>query len=175
MITAVHDITQISDRCFRAKTFRGGYVEVFINPSQSELIKVASKKTNRVRFTADARSPHKVWVWDASKAIHYEMLPLLGADRCDVYPYILGGLVELQGSNAVMIGWDNFFHVMNVIDSSSRENVIKFLSRLFSHDWIWLNQYFLVTDYVDKRKLEFEMKIEQEQVGDNYIGTSFGE
>ena len=105
----------------------GGF-EIFINPSQSEIIEVASKKTNRIRFTADARSPHKVWVWDASKAIHYEMLPLLGGDRSDVNTYILGGVAELQGSNAVMIGWDKFFHVMNVIDSSSRENVIEFLT-----------------------------------------------
>ena len=58
-----------------------GVFEIFINPSQSEMIKVASKKTNRIRFTADTRSPHKVWVWDASKAIHYEMLPLLGSHR----------------------------------------------------------------------------------------------
>jgi hypothetical protein len=168
MITAVSDITQISDRQFKARIFRGGYVEIFINPSQSEIIKVASKKTNRIRFTADTRSPHKIWVWDASKAIHYEMLPLLGGDRCDVYPYILGGVAELQGSNAVMIGWDNFHHVMNVIDSCSRENVIEFLSKLFSYDWSWLNEYFLVTDYIEKRKLEFEMKIEQRYVGDNY-------
>jgi hypothetical protein len=102
MITAVSDINQISDRCFKARTFRGGYVDVFVNPSQSELVKVASKKTNRIRYTADARSPQKVWVWDASKSIHYEMLPLLGGDRCDVYPYILGGVSELQGPNAVM-------------------------------------------------------------------------
>ncbi len=78
MITAVSDITQISERQFKARIFRGGHVEIFINPSQSEMRQVASKQTNRVRFTADARSPHKVWVWDASKAIHYEMLPLLG-------------------------------------------------------------------------------------------------
>jgi hypothetical protein len=161
MITAVSDITQISDRCFRARTFRGGYVDVFVNPSQSELVKVASKKTNRIRFTADNRSPQKVWVWDASKAIHYEMLPLLAADRCDVYPYILGGVAELQGSNAVMIGWDNFYHLMNVMDSCSRENVIEFLSKLFSFDWSWLDLYFLVTEYVENRRLEFEMKIQQ--------------
>ena len=161
MITAVSDINQVSDRCFRARIFRGGYLDVFVNPSQSELVKVASKKTNRIRFTADNRSPKKVWVWDASKAIHYEMLPLLGPDRCDVYPYILGGIAELQGSNVVMIGWDNFYHLMNVIDSSSRQNVIAFLSRLFSYDWTWLNEYFLVTEYVGKRRLEFEMKVQQ--------------
>jgi hypothetical protein len=161
MITAVSDITQISDRHYKARTFRGGYVDVFVNPSQSELVKVASKKTNRIRFTADNRSPQKVWVWDASKAVHYEMLPLLGPDRCDVHPYILGGLAELQGPNAVMIGWDNFFHVMNLMDSSSRQNVIEFLSKLFSYDWGWLNEYFWVTEYVGKRRLEFEMKVQQ--------------
>ena len=160
MITEVSDITQISDRCFRARTFRGGYVEIFINPSPSEIIKVASKKTNRIRFTADNRSPKKVWVWDASKAIHYEMLPLLGPDRCDIYPYILGGVSELQGSDAAMIGWDNFYHLMNVMDSSSRQNVIEFLSKLFSFDWTWLNEYFFVGEYVGKRKLEFEGKVE---------------
>ncbi len=60
-----------------------------------------------------------------------------------------------------MIGWDDFSHVMNVIDSSSRENVIEFLSKLLSFDWSWLNEYFLATEYIEKRKLEFEMKIEQ--------------
>ena len=88
------------------------------------------------------------------------MLPLLGPDRCDVYPYILGGVSELQDSNAVMIGWDNFYHLMNVIDSSSRQNVIEFLSKLFSFDWTWLNEYFFVTEYIGKRKLEFRMKVE---------------
>ncbi len=49
-----------------------------------------------------------------------------------------------------MIGWDNFFHVMNVIDSSSRENIIEFLSKLFSFDWSWLNEYFfLATEYIE--------------------------
>jgi hypothetical protein len=52
------------------------------------------------------------------------MLPLLGPDRCDVYPYILGGVSELQGSDAAMIGWDNFYNLMNLMDSSSKENVI---------------------------------------------------
>ena len=89
------------------------------------------------------------------------MLPLLGPDRCDTHPYILGGVAELQGSNAVMIGWDNFYYLMNLMDSRSKENVIEFLSRLFSYDWSWLDEYFLVTEYVEKRKLEFEMKIEQ--------------
>ena len=159
MITVASDITRISDRHFKARIFRGGFVDVFVNPSQSELVKVASKKTNRIRFTADNISPQKVWVWDASKAVHYEMLPLLGPDRCDVYPYILGGVFELQDSNAVMIGWDNFYHLMNLMDSSSRENVIEFLSKLFSYDWRWLEEYFLVTEYVEKRKLEFEMKV----------------
>ena len=161
MINAVSDITQISDRHYKARIFRGGYLDVFVNPSQSELIKVASKNSNRIRFTADNRSPQKVWVWDASKSIHYEMLPLLGPDRCDVYPYILGGVSELQGSNAVMIGWDNFHHLMNLMDSSSRENVIEFWSRLFSYNWSWLNEYFFVTDYIGKRKLEFETQVEE--------------
>ena len=61
-----------------------------------------------------------------------------------------------------MIGWDNFFHLMNIIDSCSRENVIEFLSKLFSFDWSWLNEYFLATEYIEMRKLEFEMKIQQE-------------
>ena len=156
---AVHDITKVSERCFTARIFRG-YLEVFINPAQSEMRQVASEKTNRIRFTADARSPQEVFVWDASKCIHYEMLPLLGSDRCDVYPYILGGVAELQGSNAFMIGWDNFFHLTNLLDSSSRENVVEFLTKLFSYDWSWLNQYFSATEYIEKRKLEFQMKIE---------------
>ncbi len=159
MIT-VSDISKISDRHFKARIFRGGYLDVFVNPSKSEIRQVASKKSNRIRFTADNRSPHKVWVWDASKAVHYEMLPLLGPDRCDIYPYILGGVSELQGSNAVMIGWDNFHHLMNLMDSSSRENVIEFLSRLFSYNWSWLNEYFGVTEYIGKRRLEFEGKIQ---------------
>ena len=161
MITVASDITRISDRHFKARIFRGGFVDVFVNPSQSEIRQVASKNTNRIRFTADVRSPKTVWVWDASKSIHYEMLPLLGPDRCDVYPYILGGVAELQGSNAEMIGWDNFHHLMNVMDSSSRQNVIEFLSKLFSFDWRWLEEYFGVTEYIEKRKMEFEMKIEQ--------------
>ena len=156
---AVSDITQISDRHFKARIFRG-FVDVFINPSQPEIIKVASKKTNRIRFTADARSPQTVFVWDASKSTHYEMLPLLGPDRCDIYPYILGGVAEIQDPNTVMIGWDNFFHLTNLLDSSSTKNVIEFLIKLFSYDWIWLNEYFWVTEYIDKRKMEFEMKVE---------------
>jgi hypothetical protein len=49
---------------------------------------------------------------------------------------------------------------MNLMDSSSRQNVIEFLTKLFSYDWSWLNEYFLVTEYIEKRELEFEMKIE---------------
>jgi hypothetical protein len=39
------------------------------------------------------------------------------------------------------------------------ENVIEFLSKLFSYNWSWLEEYFLVTDYIGKRRLEFEGKV----------------
>jgi hypothetical protein len=44
MITVI-DITRISDRHYKGRIFRGGFVDVFINPSKSELVKVASKKS----------------------------------------------------------------------------------------------------------------------------------
>jgi hypothetical protein len=53
---------QISDRHYKARIFRGGYLDVFINPSQSELVKVASRNTNSIRFTAD-NSPHIKFVF----------------------------------------------------------------------------------------------------------------
>ena len=156
MIIRAHDIIKISEEWYQAKSVRSNYIDVFINPSATEIRKVASKDSKRIRFTADARIPQKVFVWDAMKAIHYEMLSVVGSDRIDSYPYIIGGVAEVQGSSVVMVGWDHSFHVMNLLQSSSRGNVIEFLTKLFSYDWTWLNKYFKATDYINKRKSEFQ-------------------
>ena len=61
-----------------------GVFEIFINPSQSEMIKVASKKTNR--FSDDARSQDKRYTnmthREKRKEIH---LPVVGIPLGSAY------------------------------------------------------------------------------------------
>lgn len=159
MITS-WDIIKISEDYVKGKNFRGGYVEVYVNPTRAEMKRVASK--NVIRFTADAKTaPPTVYVWDASKAIHYEVLTLIGTDKIDTQPWILGGIAELSGSGAVMTGWDNFHHVMQNMDTSLRQNAIDFLTRLFNYNWKWLDKYFLATPYIENRQQEFKTRAEK--------------
>ena len=56
-----------------------GVFEIFINPSQSEIVKIASKGTNRIRFTADARSQDKRYTSMTHRGQKKEIhLPVVG-------------------------------------------------------------------------------------------------
>jgi hypothetical protein len=155
MLLTAKKISEISEEYFSAKRVRANFVEVYVNPTQSEIISACSKDSKRIRFTANAKN-QKVFIWNAMNAIHYDMLPMLGQEYTDVYPNIIGGLAEVQGGKTVMVGWDNFHHIMDVMSSSSRSNAIEFLTKLFSYNWSWLDKYFQATNYINKRKLEFE-------------------
>lgn len=152
------NIKQLCEEYASVRRIRGQAVEIYVNPTLDELKIIASKKRNRIRFTANVLEK-KVYVWDAMLAIHYDVLPVLGNDYLDTRPNIIGGVVELNGNSAVMIGWDNFYHLMDVIESSNRENVIQFLTKLFSYDWTWMDKYFKSSEYIGAREEEFEKKI----------------
>lgn len=158
MTITASNVNLLCEEYFHMKRIRSQAVEIYVNPSFDELKLAASKKRNRVRFTANALEK-KVFVWDAMLAIHYDVLPLLGNDYIDTRPNILGGLVELSGNSAVMVGWDNFHHLMDVMSSSNKSNVVQFLKKLFSYDWTWLNRYFRASEYIEKRKDEFERSV----------------
>ena len=159
MLIKARDIVGLSEKYFDARQVRASYVPIYLNPTHSELIEACSKGSKRVRFTANAKN-QSVYVWDAIKAIHYDIVQLLGRDYLDVYPNIIGGLADVQ-PRAVMVGWDNFHHVMDVIPSSNRANAVEFLTKVFSYNWSWLDKYFLATDYINKRKLEFERYLQK--------------
>lgn len=154
MITS-QNINYLCEEYFHMKRIRSHAVDVYVNPTLDEIKSVASKKRNRIRFTANVLEK-KLFIWDAMLAIHYDVLPILGSDYIDTKPNILGGIVELHGNTAVMIGWDNFYHLMDVLNSSNRSNVEQFLLKLFSYDWTWLEKYFQASKYLAERKQEFE-------------------
>lgn len=145
------------------KRVRGQLVEVYLNPTMTELLFIKSPKTNMIRFTANALN-QKVYAWDASKAIHYDILSELGNEYIDTRPNIIGGTATLKGNKFLMNGWDNFHHVMSVMDTSNKGNAIQFLTKLFNFNWKWLDKYFLSSDYIDKRKEEFHLLITGKKV-----------
>jgi hypothetical protein len=159
MLIKAEDIVGVSEKYFDAKQIRASYVPIYINPTQSELLEACSKESKRVRFTANTKN-QTVYVWDAMKAVHYDIVHLLGRDYLDVNPHIIGGLVDVV-PRPVMVSWDNFHHVMDVMPSSSRSNAIEFLTKLFSYNWTWLDKYFHATDYINKKKFEFEQYLKK--------------
>jgi hypothetical protein len=163
MITSKH-ILEFFEEYLWAKRFPTGYATVFVNPSSSDLVDLLKTKDRSsslsIRFVADARSSSgKVYIWDFSKALHYEIRRELGLP----YDYfenskVLNGQADFVGGKLVFSDKEETFLPSALRMSKKRDgqDYRDYLKNLSSSDYSWLDYYVKgTTTYIDKVKTEF--------------------
>jgi len=102
MITAKR-ILKIYESWLKSVVLFGETVHIYENPDSSDLIKLNKEsKLKKFRFIADDKE-HKIYVWDAELAIHYEILEKLHLriDQGD-RPHISLGSCKMSGGKLVI-------------------------------------------------------------------------
>ena len=163
MITA----KQIIEEYEASRKIGRNYIEIFSNPSQSEL---TTFKGENIRFIADASS-RKVYVANADKVIHYIMKDMLHLKPpSNITVFIFNGVSEigcsywLEGeaakrgqsykvTNLDQIGALRAYASGNIeSEESSAEDAQKVLTELLERDWSWVDKYIEVTPYLRRVK-----------------------
>jgi hypothetical protein len=108
------------------------YVEIFINPTKSEIKKIP-KKDNEVRFIADSKKKN-VYVWDGYSAIHDQVWKVLKNElkdnrKLEDRTLLMGGAIN--GKFEANVDWEGFTHCD--YDDVFYEN---------GDYWRWLEKYF---------------------------------
>lgn len=138
-------------------------INIFVNPTSSDLIKLTksiSDSPKEVRFIADAKT-QKVYVWDASLAIHNNVRPQLGFSHeiLDT-SNIIDGTVGLSNGKLNMIE-DNLNDIPILINLLKQKSVsdsklvsIKnYLIKIFETKWNWVGKYiFGFEDYISRQR-----------------------
>lgn len=147
-------------------------INVFVNPGSSdvlELVKGARGKDIPIRYVADAMSPQKVYVWDASAVIHYDAVPYINSsyDRSGSDSYIIFGYGYTR-SGKIISFTENLSTVALFVDqltsSNSRdssiilmENNISRLRKMFQYNWSFLDTYISgMSRFINEQKTKFE-------------------
>jgi hypothetical protein len=167
VIKAIH-ISLIVEEYFSSKKVPGGYLEIFENPTQSEVKEITKKHQEKrgigeVRFTADAKLK-KVYVWDSWVATHQEARNVIGIkDPPEDTPYLLNGTAYVEDNNKPkMMTWDDFNFNINAVPFKNTKpgNVAyEFLNSVFSYKWDWLEKYVRCSNLLSRSKEKFDMKV----------------
>lgn len=166
MITS-KQINQVIEQYVNAQKTPNGYVQVFSNPSQSELksivqnSKSSSSSKCMIRFIADARD-RKVYIWDAYLAVHDDGRKIIGFPTSIMQtPYLVNGLAWITNGKMIGPSWVSTETVIK--DSGSKSNpkermkCLTYLDQVFSYNWDWLDNYISNSStYVDKKELEIK-------------------
>ena len=155
---------QIIEEYEAAKTVGKNYVEIFSNPTKSEL---DSFNGEHLRFIADATTK-KVYVADAVIAIHYDIKKIL---RLKVPPSSTKIIYEIKSEPGCsdwlegmawrhgdgmykMLNSDQLFGLQDYSEEGSEkvpaELAKKVLSELLEKDWSWVDKYIKVTSWLKR-------------------------
>jgi hypothetical protein len=166
LITSKQIINNLEQYVDARKT-SNGYVQIFSNPSKSELntivqhSKSSSSSKCLVRFIADAKNK-KVYVWDAYLAIHDDGRKILNfSTNIMQTPYLVNGVAWIANGKMLGPSWVSTETVIK--DSGSKSNpkermkCLDYLDQVFSYNWDWLDQHISKSSvYVDKKEKEFK-------------------
>jgi hypothetical protein len=137
----------------------GHQVDIYDNPSNSDLVKLSKNINNpkkRVRFIANAESPQIVYVADALQILHTNMLTTLGIKNRHSSPpsnlavgegIITGGKIVLVDDVKVAENlYGGIERLSNLVShlSQSGKDIDKekdWLSEVFKYDWSFLDRY----------------------------------
>ena len=117
-----------------SNVFRGGYTEVFVNPSKLEIANV-SKETvnNNVRFTIDL-DDNKIYIWKPD-SVHYTVdAELRGRQKLKYLNRIIQGIAEAKSGKLKILTKENqsiYYDRLRGYDVTLSEDKIS-----------WLKQYF---------------------------------
>ena len=152
MITAVQ-ILDIFEVYVAGRKFRNDYVEMFKNPSKSELLEITEKSfknhhNRSIRFAVNPETK-TIFVCDGYTGLHPDMRSLAGYTEDDVF--IIYGLADYDGSQFV-VSLDNcyseIFHLFNI--PKYRNLADTFLN----FDWSWVSSYVRgLESYINKLRV----------------------
>jgi hypothetical protein len=161
-------ITRISENFLVGKkSDYGEYLEIFTNPSLSEFKEMIKRKDGKpvdygeIRFIADAKKKI-LYAWNSYVGTHNDARKILGINpNTEETPYLLNGTAFVK-NKPEMIGWDDFmFHINAVPFKGTHRGDIayNFLSQAFSYDWSWLDKYMTCSNFLKRKKYEFDQKV----------------
>ena len=151
-------------------SFGEGYVEIYINPSQQELLDLVDSDPNKeIRFIADYNTK-KVYAWGASSAIHATVIRKLGlkewAMSGEVPIRIDGNAIKEQGK-LYLSQSDSLSHLFR-----TRYDYYEDIMR---RSWKWLEKYISCSDFIfDEKERIRERKEKTKKLIDKYKGVSIG-
>jgi hypothetical protein len=138
-------IINVCEEYFSSLEVREEYVEIFVNPSYSELYQLG----NYVRFTANPITK-RLYAWDARLAIHNQVRREIGADATEELTQLHGEATR-HGQKYIMEWSDALKDARHY-----RNSVQKELNYLLNLNWTWADRYIAgISDYIvkEKRKL----------------------
>jgi hypothetical protein len=154
MITS-KQIIKISEDYLKGQRFGSNYVEVYVNPTKSELLLLSepSKKNageREIRFVINP-DERKIYVCDAYLGLHPYLRKMLNLnddnDMCIIY-----GEAKYNGSNFTPINlYSAMFSMSRIVSKvpQYRNDV----ERFFKFDWTWTTQYVTgIENYVKSLK-----------------------
>lgn len=161
MISA-NKINTICDSYVTAKKFGNNYVELYVNPSKAEMLKLTqpSLEHNHYREIRFAINPDekKIYFCDAYVGLHPYMRRMLNLnddnDQCIIY-----GEAEYDGSNFIIKNtYSAMFSMVRIV---SKVPQYKYdVERFFKFEWSWVKKYYLIglDDYIKKLRKMYDGK-----------------
>lgn len=137
MITS-KQITDISEEWFKFIHGRGGDGDIYINPTITDYKELYKKiPSHLVRFWVDIKA-QKVYIWDATLALHFDVDQILGksSDFLDVYnTNFLLGYATLKNGKFVVSGLNKY----GMSPKNPKDK--KYIKILMEYNWNWITRY----------------------------------
>jgi len=134
-------IIQVSETYVTAKKVPDGYLQVFSNPTSTELSSITKDK-KEIRFIADSKAK-KVYVFDSYLATHENVSDLINLRRDDFDLFF--GYAKVSGGKATFDRSHDFKIVLNNVSRNDTygDHARNFLKIFFNKDqkWEWLDRY----------------------------------
>ena len=143
MITSKHILEVFS----KTVDVIGGYTDVFENPSSSDYAEIYKEsKYHWIKFFADNKTK-TVYVWNADKGIHREIVTKLNLASRMKDDDILAGDAMLSGGKATMKDSDMLTSLFDGAKRSNRDSEAS-LKKLLAINWNWVERYISCKDWL---------------------------
>ena len=154
MITSKH-VIKLCEEYFDIIKLDNVTVTVIKNPTANEYIKYNLKE---IRFLADNKTKD-IYVWNAYYAAHSQVMNRLGFT--DIRSgYIYTGEAEGSGSGLPKIKGIATVEMYLRLDIGTLKMNLKFLRKLFSVDWEWVDKYIVgASSYIKQCELRVNQRL----------------
>lgn len=152
-MTSAIDILNLCEDYFAGRKFGNRHVELFKNPSKSELLEITEKsfKNNSVREIRFAINPENqtIFVCDGYVGLHPDIRSLANYTEDDLF--IVYGLAVYDGNKFIVNPNDCYSEVFRLCHFPKYREVI---NTFLNFKWKWVSRYVIGTEaYINKIRL----------------------